>query len=179
MIPLDIPGHDIFLRLLRETDAEAMTAAYTRNREHLAPWEPERTDDFFTVDAANERIRTSIEQYHAGAAVPWLIVEDDRIVGTMTVSRITWGPFLSGSLGYWVDSELTGLGVATSAVGHVCAAARASGLHRIDASTLVHNHGSQTVLRRSGFEQYGFAQRYLSIAGQWQDHVLFQRILHD
>ncbi|WP_240037119.1 GNAT family N-acetyltransferase [Leifsonia flava] len=189
MIPLDIPERSIFLRLLRETDAVALTDAYVRNREHLARWEPARTDDFFTVEAAQARIQTSIEQYSTRAAVPWLLIERctgdeheperERIVGTMTVNRITWGPFLSGSLGYWVDRELTGRGVATAAVGHVCEAARASGLHRIDASTLLDNVGSQTVLRRSGFEQFGLAPRYLSIAGRWQDHLLFQRILHD
>lgn len=179
MIPLDIPGHSIALRLLRETDAAAITDAYVRNREHLAPWEPLRSEEFFTVDDAQERLRVSIEQYHAGAVVPWVLVEDERIVGTMTLSRIFRGPFQNGSLGYWVDGELTGLGVATAAVGHVCDAARASGLHRVDASTLLHNVGSQTVLRRCGFEPFGLAQRYLNIAGRWQDHLLFQRILHD
>jgi ribosomal-protein-alanine N-acetyltransferase len=35
------------------------------------------------------------------------------------------------------------------------------------------------VLARVGFERIGFAPGYLKIAGQWQDHVLFQRLLHD
>jgi ribosomal-protein-alanine N-acetyltransferase len=35
------------------------------------------------------------------------------------------------------------------------------------------------VLTRTGFERIGVAPAYLNIAGRWQDHVLFQRILHD
>ena len=38
----------IRVRVLRRSDAEWMTAAYRRNREHLAPWEPLRAEEFFT-----------------------------------------------------------------------------------------------------------------------------------
>jgi ribosomal-protein-alanine N-acetyltransferase len=35
------------------------------------------------------------------------------------------------------------------------------------------------VLRGAGFTEYGLAPRLLFIAGAWQDHRLFQLILHD
>jgi ribosomal-protein-alanine N-acetyltransferase len=60
----------------------------------------------------------------------------------------------------------------------VTAAREELGLHRLEASTLTHNHASQSVLRKAGFEQIGFAPRYLRIAGRWQDHNLYQVILH-
>ncbi|MER6104301.1 GNAT family protein [Streptomyces sp. NPDC001832] len=41
------------------------------------------------------------------------------------------------------------------------------------------NVASQRVLAKCGFEQYGMAPRYLHINGEWRDHRLFQRILHD
>jgi len=50
------------------------------------------------------------------------------------------------------------------------------GLHRVQAATLLHNTGSQRVLKRNGFTRIGVAPRYLRIAGEWQDHVLFQRL---
>jgi ribosomal-protein-alanine N-acetyltransferase len=52
------------------------------------------------------------------------------------------------------------------------------GLHRLQAATLPHNEASQAVLTRVGFERIGFAPSYLKIAGEWQDHVMFQLILH-
>ena len=51
------------------------------------------------------------------------------------------------------------------------------GLHRLEAATLVHNTASQLVLEKNGFVSYGVAPAYLRIAGQWQDHRMFQRIL--
>jgi ribosomal-protein-alanine N-acetyltransferase len=50
-----------------------------------------------------------------------------------------------------------------------------AGLHRLQAATLVDNHGSQRVLEKNGFEQIGLAPRYLHISGAWRDHILFQR----
>jgi ribosomal-protein-alanine N-acetyltransferase len=50
-------------------------------------------------------------------------------------------------------------------------------LHRLQAATLPHNAASRKVLQRSGFEEIGLAPAYLKIAGSWQDHVLYQRIL--
>ena len=51
------------------------------------------------------------------------------------------------------------------------------GLHRVQAATLVHNTASQRVLAATGFTPIGRAERYLHIAGEWQDHLLFQRLL--
>ena len=61
---------------------------------------------------------------------------------------------------------------------HACAEALTLGLHRVEAGTLVHNVASQRVLLRTGFSQYGLAPKFLFIAGDWQDHILFQRILY-
>ena len=37
----------------------------------------------------------------------------------------------------------------------------------------------QIVLERSGFTRIGVAEKLLYIQGEWRDHVLFQRLLHD
>lgn len=154
--------------------------AYQRNRAHLAPWEPARTADFFTVGAQRDEIVTRLAQFEMGATVPLVLVADADIVGRMTLSGIIRGPFQTASLGYWIDAELTGRGLASAVLHATVDFARDElGLHRLDASTLVHNLASQRVLGRAGFEQIGFAPRYLKIAGQWQDHRLFQKILYD
>jgi ribosomal-protein-alanine N-acetyltransferase len=85
----------------------------------------------------------------------------------------------SGALGYWVDVEHLRRGLAVGMVEHACEQALARGLHRVEAGTLLHNVASQRVLLRCGFEEYGTAPSYLFIGGAWQDHRLYQRILHD
>jgi ribosomal-protein-alanine N-acetyltransferase len=95
----------------------------------------------------------------------------------VTLTNITRGPFLSCSLGYWVSEKSNGRGVATQAVARIARLAFDEfALHRIEAGTLVHNAGSQRVLERNGFQRYGLAPRYLKIAGEWRDHVLFQLV---
>lgn len=102
---------------------------------------------------------------------------DGRPAGRVTVSNVAYGPFCSGSLGYWVAAHRAGHGVATRAVAQVVDECFAEhGLHRVEAATLVDNLPSQAVLRRNGFTVIGRAPGYLRIAGGWRDHLLFQRL---
>ncbi|MDD1476723.1 GNAT family N-acetyltransferase [Arthrobacter sp. H16F315] len=166
------------LRVLRASDAAALSAAYRRNRGHLAPWEPLRAEEFFTVHGQRASIQSKLDLFDAGSAVPWVLTDGDVIVGLMTLSGIVRGPFLSANLGYWVDEGYGGRGIGSAAVACAVESAReALGLHRLQAATLRHNAASQKVLKRSGFMQIGMAPDYLNIAGAWQDHLLFQRIL--
>jgi ribosomal-protein-alanine N-acetyltransferase len=162
-------------------DGAVLARAYLRNREHLAPWEPVRDEVFFS-DAWHER---DIAQYVAdaptGRNVRFVITSDDgEIRGRVNLNNIVRGAFCSADLGYWVDVTVQGRGVATRAVESVLRHARETlMLHRVQAATLVHNVASQRVLDANGFERIGLAPRYLRIAGAWQDHVLFQRLLEE
>lgn len=171
----------IVLRPVTVSDAEPLARAYVRNREYLAPWEPVRDEDFFTARRQAMILGLEEESRRAGRSMRWILAADSGdLVGSMTLSGITLGPFRNASLGYWVDGGLAGRGLATAAVQQVCHIAnRELGLHRIQAGTLLDNAGSQRVLIKSGFEPFGVAPRYLYIAGRWQDHRLFQRILND
>ncbi|MCU1510367.1 MAG: family N-acetyltransferase [Arthrobacter sp.] len=166
------------VRVPRVSDAEGLSAAYQRNREHLAPWEPRRNEDFFTVAGQAASIESKLALFIAGSDVPWVLLDEGRIVGVMTLSGIVRGPFLSAHLGYWVDKDYTGRGVGSAAVAYAVDAARTElGLHRLQAATLPQNAASQKILKRSHFEEIGLAPAYLEIAGAWQDHILYQRIL--
>lgn len=171
---------DVVLRLLTEHDAERLTTAYIRNRDHLKRWEPRRPEEFFTTQGQAQRLKGLLEEQATGKAVAWALAEGDRIVGRMTLNGIVRGPWLSANLGYWIDAGCTGRGLATKAVLEVCRMAdQELGLHRVAAATLLDNVASQSVLRKAGFELYGTAPRYLEIDGRWQDHHQFQLILND
>jgi ribosomal-protein-alanine N-acetyltransferase len=86
------------------------------------------------------------------------------------------GPFRSATLSYWVVQRLNRRGLATRAVGEAVELAFGElDLHRLEAGTLIRNVASQRVLEKNRFERIGLARRYLQIAGEWQDHVLYQR----
>ncbi|MET8447446.1 GNAT family N-acetyltransferase [Streptomyces sp. NPDC005209] len=171
----------VILRPLAQGDAPALCAAYVENRKHLEPWEPERPESFFTVEGQTERVEGLLRDFAEGSVVPWVLqANDGRIVGAVTLSGISLGPFCSAFVGYWVAADRQNRGLASAAVERVCRGARdLVGLHRIEASTLIDNVGSQRVLEKSGFASIGMAPSYLHINGEWRDCRLYQRVLHD
>jgi ribosomal-protein-alanine N-acetyltransferase len=170
-------GYEI--RALSKADAPALAAAYGRNRDHLEPWDPIRDETFYTDDGQAAAVEATLQAAAAGTQDAWLIMQGADVVGRIALSNIVRGLFLSASIGYWTDLAHTGRGLATEAVGFAVRRADELGLHRVEAGTLAHNVASQRVLLKCGFERVGLARDYLFIAGQWQDHEIFQRILHD
>lgn len=167
-------------RLVRPDDAAALANIVSGNREFFAPWEPVRQDELFTEGGQRAILENALAEHVKGVTLPHVILVDGEIVGRITLSGIFRGPFLSARLGYWVAPSFNGRGVATAAVGGMVRVAfEELGLHRIEAGTLLHNVGSQRVLERNGFVRFGIAQRYLRIAGQWQDHAMYQLIAPD
>ncbi|MFE7415133.1 GNAT family N-acetyltransferase [Streptomyces laurentii] len=165
-------------------DAAALAAALVRNRTYLRPWEPYRTEAYYTPAGQAERLADGGRRWFAVDETEDRETEDreagGRIAGMATLSGIVLGPFRSGSLGYWIDPAYGGRGLATALTEEVCRAAREDlGMHRVEAGTLLDNHASQRVLTKCGFERIGTAPRCLHIDGEWRDHHLFQRILHD
>lgn len=172
---------DVAFRPVAITDAPAFAAALTRNRAYMRPWEPVRPETFYTAEGQTARLRALLADRDAGRSMPWALADDDgRVIGAFTLSGIERGPYRNARLGYWVDADHAGRGLATAAVGAVCDAARDRlGLHRVEAATVTDNAPSQRVLAKAGFERIGTAPGYLHINGRWRDHHLFQRLLHD
>lgn len=166
-------------RPLALSDAAALAAAYDRNREHLAPWDPVRPSDFYTVEGQQQAVARQLSLVEGGLLATWVLEHGGDVVGRVSLNNIVRGVLSSASVGYWVDARHTRRGLASALVEHACVEALAMGLHRVEAGTLLHNVGSQKVLLRAGFTQYGMAPKFLFIAGAWQDHKLYQRILHD
>lgn len=166
------------LRNLQPDDAVGLAKAYQKNRTHLAPWEPIRAEAYYSESGQDADIRRVMDECSAGRCLALVLVDGPRIIGRATLSGIVHGAFRSADLGYWIDAEYQGRGLATATVQWVAEySTKVLALHRLQAGTLLHNFGSQNVLEKSGFSVIGTAPEYLCIAGQWQDHKLYQRIL--
>lgn len=167
----------VTVRLIAAADTDEITQLLGRNAEFLAPWEPRRDAVHWTRGRQRQLIKEALGRHDAGTSVPLVIMVDGEIVGQVNVNNIVRGVFQSAHLGYWVSRDRNGQGVAGQAVAATITLAFGDyGLHRLEAGTLLHNHRSQRVLRRNGFTEIGTAPRYLKIAGEWQDHLLFQRL---
>ncbi|NMR21248.1 GNAT family N-acetyltransferase [Cellulomonas fimi] len=163
-------------RLVTPDDVPTLAALLTMNRTFLAPWEPLRDDDHFTVAGQRRLVEEQLADHAAGRCLPHVIVDEaGDVVGRITLTSIVRGAFQSCSVGYWVGAASNGRGLATAAVADITRVAfHDLGLHRIQGDTLLHNAASQRVLERNGFERIGLAPRYLCIAGEWQDFALYQ-----
>lgn len=163
-------------RLITPEDAPALASLLAANRSFLAPWDPERSDSFFTASAQLSLISSQLADHARGSLLPHVIVASSgELAGRITLSGIVRGPFQSCSVGYWVGESYNGQGLASGALASIISVAFDElGLHRLQAETLLHNARSKRVLEKHGFTQYGLAPHYLKIAGRWQDMELFQ-----
>jgi [ribosomal protein S5]-alanine N-acetyltransferase len=157
-------------------DAPALADVLRTNRDFLAPWQPNRADEYFTRDGQHGFIQRLLEQQAAKVCLPLVVLDQvGAIAGTVSLQSIIRGAFQSCSVGYWLAESAQGRGLATRAVGEATEIAfEVLGLHRVQAETLAHNLRSQRVLDRLRFVQYGRAEAYMHIAGEWQDHLLYQ-----
>ncbi|GAA1359626.1 hypothetical protein GCM10009596_15340 [Arthrobacter rhombi] len=180
MIPAIQLADGFVLRPTTPEDAAAVADAHRRNRDYLQPWEPVRPESFYTEAGQQALLGQQMQDREAGRSLPLALFDADAVIGQATLSGITHGAFESAAVGYWIDEQYQGRGIMTSTLKAVIELARTVlGLHRLEAQTLPGNQRSQRVLHQLGFEHIGFAPRYVRIAGRWQDHEMFQLILHD
>lgn len=149
----------------------------TENREHLAPWEPLRPDEYFTREFWFDRLSSVVEEFDSRRSL--LLVVLDRadplgpFIGQVNFSNITYGAFQAAHLGYSLDHRATGTGLMTEAL---TAATKyvfeELNLHRVMANYMPGNEKSAKLLQRLGFKVEGYARDYLRLAGDWQDHTL-------
>jgi len=167
---------DVTTRLIAHGDFSALTALAVSNREFLAPWSPAAPDHAFTEAGQAEIVADALARHEQGLMLPHVMVDSDgTVLGRINLNGITRGAAQSASVGYWVTQARNGRGVATRALRDIVRVAFADlGLHRIQGETLIGNVASQRVLAKVGFTPVGMAPKFLRIAGQWQDHLLFQ-----
>ncbi|ELX10148.1 ribosomal-protein-alanine acetyltransferase RimJ [Janthinobacterium sp. HH01] len=156
-------------------DSAGLLAYREANRAHLEPWEPLRTDQFYTLQAVEERLRQMARQVEENSAVYWLLrfPHSAEVVGECSFTNIVRGPFQACHLGFSLDSRHTGQGLMHEAlVAAIADLFDIHRLHRIMANYQPGNKKSGELLRRLGFEREGLARKYLKIGGGWADHVL-------
>jgi ribosomal-protein-alanine N-acetyltransferase len=171
------------LHLLSPEHAPALLAYHERNREHLAPWEPIRPPEFFTLTYQKHAIAGVLRDIEAGRASPFIaFLRDDpeRMIASINIFNIARATFCAAVLGYSVDASVQGRGIGSEGVAAVVDYAFTElRLHRIMANYNPINERSGRLLRKLGFVPEGYARDYLFIAGAWRDHILTAKLNPD
>ena len=139
------------IRVVRLEDAEFMRDYYERNRAHLEAWEPSREDSFYSLDFWRQSIEESLELaqqdlgYRFVAEHPAQISTD--IVGVCNLSNVVRGVFQACNLGYSIDAQYEGQGLAREMVAAVVGLAFDQlKLHRVMANYIPANERSGKLL---------------------------------
>ncbi len=174
---LELVGWRVRLKTLTEDDYDAWYSVRTRCRDWLVPWEPrpagappmaEDRASFAARCAARERER------QLGGGIGFGMFTDGQLSGEITLSSIQRGPFQQAYIGYWVDEQLAGHGLAGEAVVIVLRYAfEELGLHRVEIAIVPRNLPSRRVVDKLGLREEGIAVGFLEIDGNWEDHVRY------
>jgi [ribosomal protein S5]-alanine N-acetyltransferase len=169
----------LVLRTPRTGDVAELRRRLRKNAAHLRPWTPEPRpgEDPTSLTALSKAVARERREWKRGDAFVLLATprgKEDAIVGRIRFGGVMRGAFLNAYLGYWIDAEHEGRGLMTEAVtAAVDFAFTVVGLHRIQAAVMPRNAASTRVVEKVGFRREGYAERYLAIAGKWEDHLIF------
>ncbi len=171
------------LHPLRRRDANDWSRLRLANESWLSPWEPTSTVPWsvrHTPTAYRAMRRVLARRARQGTSLPFAIRVEGRLAGQVTIDNVVRGALRSGYLGYWLDREAAGRGMASLAVALVCDHAFGEvGLHRVQADIRPENLPSQRLVERLGFRQEGLLRRYLDIDGDWRDHLAYALLAED
>ena len=147
-----------------------------RNAGWLQRWEATRPPGEAEVAPLTFRamVRDLRRQATAGRCLPLVLTVRGVFAGQVTVNNIVGGSARFGSIGYWIDQRFAGRGyvpVAVALVSDYCLFALR--LHRLEVAIRPENGASLRVVEKLGYQEYGYAARYLHIDGDWRDHRLF------
>jgi ribosomal-protein-alanine N-acetyltransferase len=166
------------MRPLVSSDHGEWSDVRCRNEEWLLPWEPQRAANQpdLTLDAAAFTARCTARDRDrtADAAYAFGLFVDQRFAGEVNLNNIVRGALLSGTVGYWIDRERAGQAyVAEGVVVLMRFAFEQLHLHRLEVCIVPRNANSRRVMEKLAFRCEGLSERYLEIAGVWEDHLRY------
>lgn len=176
--PVTLAGRRILLRPLDAGDFEAWRDVRRRCNDWLTKWEPRRIpgqpDTVEDRQAFASRCSVRMREIQLGTGYGFGIFVDGIFAGEINVSSIHRGAHQSAYVGYWIDQALAGHGYMPEAVVVVLRFCfEQLLLHRVQISIIPRNDPSRRVVEKLGLRAEGVAERYLEIAGVWEDHIRY------
>ena len=175
--PVHLETERLVLTMPQPSEAPRLVDYFVRNREHLAPWEPARTREFYTTSFWEVQLEEARRDFSEDRSMRLVVFPrrepDNPAIGVANFTGFIRGAFHACLLGYSLDARRQGAGLMREALeAAIDHAFGELGMHRIMANYQPHNLRSAKLLRRLGFVTEGYAQSYLHIGGDWRDHVL-------
>jgi ribosomal-protein-alanine N-acetyltransferase len=121
-----------------------------------------------------EMVRTLNSEARSGRSFSFAIWHQRNLIGQISLGGVILGAMRGGHIGYWIDKNYSNRGFTTQAVMALTEYSfSALNLHRIEINIRPENAASRRVAEKAGYIFEGERPRYLHIAGNWRDHVVF------
>lgn len=171
-----LDGEKCFLCTFGESDAKALAKLLADNKHFWSTYEPLHRDDFYTEEAQYKKILEGLQLLALNREFSFGIYEkgSEKLIGHISLYAIKRMPYSSAFVGYSMDQQFVGRGIATEAVKLVMELAFVSlKLHRVEAYIAPGNVASIRVIEKAGFIKEGLLRKLLFINGDWIDHYMY------
>lgn len=175
-------GHQCSLCTFTPVDAKALAKLLSDNKYFWSTYEPLHREEFYTEETQHKKILEGMQLLQSNREFSFGIYEQNsqQLIGYISLYSIKRLPYSSGFVGYSLDKEYVGRGIATEAVQLILQFAfHTLNLHRVEAYVAPENGASVRVLEKSGFYQEGLLRELLFINGVWVDHYMYAILQSD
>lgn len=170
----------LILKTLSSDSAPMVLAFYQENKNAFEPWEPLRSNTFYTLAYHSASLTAEHAQMQEGKLLRfWVFLKDypGEIIGSLCFQRIAREPYYSCSLGYKLAVKHQHKGFAFESIQSAIELIfKDYQLHRIEAHTMPENIASGQLLERLSFQYEGTARGFAFINGNWRDHKQYSLI---
>jgi len=176
---VEIRGERVYLQVPTMSDYEQWHALRSTSADFIRPFEPTWQDGHLTRRMFRRRVRWVRDSAQEMRALALFIfrIEDDALIGGLTIENIRDWPVCSASIGFWIGKTHARQGYMTDALTAVVAEALETyGITRLEAACVAENEASRRLLQQCGFEFTSRAMALLEINGRWRDHDCFVRL---
>jgi ribosomal-protein-alanine N-acetyltransferase len=180
-LSLRLTTQRLVLRPPRTNDVGEIRRLLRHNHTHLKPWNPAPRpgEDAASITEVSNAVLRQRRDWKNGRSFVFMLsltAEPARFIGKIALNGVMRGAMHGAYLGYWMDVDHQNGGLCTEGIRAVLDFAFGPAqLHRIQAAIMPHNPKSLRVIEKLGFRREGYAERYLQIGGNWEDHILFAR----
>ncbi len=170
----------LLLRVLNKEAAPKVLSFYEDNAEYFEPWEPKRSNNFYTL-SYHRTLLTAEYNLIADSKLLryWVFPKDhpEEIIGSICCQNLLREPYHSCSLGYKFSRSHQHQGYAAESVSKCLDILfNEYHMHRVDAFIMPDNVASLKLAERLGFVYEGTSRAYAKINGSWSDHMHYALI---
>lgn len=164
----------LILTTLGREAAPMLLSFYEENKDHLEPWEPMRSFNFYSLHFQKASLTAETNLMAEGKLIRyWVFLKDkpDEIVGSVCFQNFLKSPYNSCAIGYKFAKRHCRNGYAYESITKSIELLwRDYSVHRIEAYIMTNNKPSIQLIKKLDFNYEGTCFSFANIGGQWRDH---------